>query len=640
MSAFRKILIANRGEIACRVIRTARARGYSTVAVASEADRDALHARLACETVVIGPAPAAQSYLDAERILEAARRTGADAVHPGYGFLSENAAFAQACLDAGLMFIGPPPEAIRVMGDKALAKRRMIEAGVPCIPGYQGEDAGDARLLEEGKRIGFPLMVKAAAGGGGRGIRLVAQAAELPAALASARSEAQSGFGDGTLLLERAIEGARHVEIQVFGDRFGHLVHLGERDCSVQRRRQKVIEEAPSPALDAGLRARMGAVAVEAARAVGYVGAGTVEFLLDREGGFYFLEMNTRLQVEHPVTELVTGLDLVALQLEVAAGKPLPFGQADVSLNGWAVEARLYAEDPAQGFLPQTGRLSVWRPAAGEGVRIDHGLSPGAEITPFYDPMIAKVIAWGGDRETARRRLIEALRDTAALGVGTNKAFLIRTLEAEAFAAGEADTGFLGRTYPDGFPSPAPDADIRALAAALLSEGAGAGWRSNAWLTHPVVLEAGGEQHRLAVRREGLAWRVGDQRLEILARSDDRVTWRADGHERSAVFAIADGVLHLDLGDAVHVVSDITFAPPKSTQATSDGRVRAPMSGLVCAVHIAPGDPVRRGQLLIVLEAMKMEHQILSPRDGVALSVAAGPGAQVSARDLLAEIGE
>jgi geranyl-CoA carboxylase alpha subunit len=426
----------------------------------------------------------------------------------------------------------------------------------------------------------------------------------------------------------------------VFGDRFGNLVHLGERDCSVQRRHQKVIEEAPSPALDAELRARMGAAAVEAARAVGYAGAGTVEFLLDREGGFYFLEMNTRLQVEHPVTELVTGLDLVALQLDVAAGKPLPFAQADVRLCGWAMEARLYADDPAQGFLPQTGRLSVWRPAAGEGVRVDHGLSAGAEITPFYDPMIAKVIAVGDDREAARRRLIEALRDTAALGVGTNKAFLIRTLEAEAFAAGEVDTGFLGREFPDGFPAAAPDASLLAVAAALLSEGSGAGWRSNAWLKHPVVLEAGGERRRLSVRRNGTAWQVGDLHLEILDRGADRVTWRVDGHERSAFVAIEDGVLYLDLGDAIHAVRDVTFAPPERTQAGGDGRLRAPMSGLVSAVHVAPGDPVRRGQLLMVLEAMKMEHQILSPRDGVALTVAAAAGAQVAARDLLAEIGE
>ncbi|HKT54785.1 MAG TPA: biotin carboxylase N-terminal domain-containing protein, partial [Caulobacteraceae bacterium] len=417
---FQKVLIANRGEIACRVIRSARALGYQTVAVASDADDDALHAQLADEVVAIGPAPAGQSYLDAARLIAAARQSDVQAVHPGYGFLSENADFAETCAAAGIVFIGPSPAAIRAMGDKAESKRRMIAAGVPCVPGYEGQDQSDETLLREGRKLGLPLMVKASAGGGGRGMRLVEALDQLPAALASARSEAKASFGDARLLLERAIVDARHVEIQVFGDTQGHVVHLGERDCSVQRRHQKVVEEAPCPVMTPELRTRMGEAAVQAAKAIAYAGAGTVEFLLDSAGQFYFLEMNTRLQVEHPVTECVTGLDLVALQFAVAQGAPLPFEQADVRLTGHAIEVRLYAEDPANNFLPQTGRAEVWIPPAGEGVRVDHGLCAGASITSHYDPMIAKVIAFGDDREMARRRLVRALGDMAVLGVVTN----------------------------------------------------------------------------------------------------------------------------------------------------------------------------------------------------------------------------
>ena len=394
---FTTILIANRGEIACRIIRAAHAEGYCAVAVFSDADAEALHVREADAAVNIGPAAPAQSYLSAQRILDAARKSGAEAVHPGYGFLSENADFAQSCIDAGLVFIGPPPVAMRAMGDKSAAKARMIGAGVPCAPGYHGDEQADERFAAEAARIGFPVMVKASAGGGGRGMRLVHASEDLSAALRAARAEAIGAFGDGRLLLERALTDARHVEVQVFGDEHGATVHLGERDCSIQRRHQKVIEEAPSPAVSAELRARMGAAAVQVARAVGYIGAGTVEFLLAADGGFYFLEMNTRIQVEHPVTECVTGIDLVRLQLDVAQGKPLPFAQGDVALRGHAIEARLYAEDPSSDFMPRTGRVVAWRPGAGEGVRVDHGLCEGMDISPFYDPMLAKIIAFGAE---------------------------------------------------------------------------------------------------------------------------------------------------------------------------------------------------------------------------------------------------
>ena len=430
MIAFSKILIANRGEIACRIIRTAKALGYRTVAVYSDTDADALHGRQADEAVRIGPPPVQDSYLNVDALLAAAKLAGADAVHPGYGFLSENAAFAEACTQAGLVFIGPPAAAIAAMGNKARAKALMQAAGVPCVPGYDGPDQSDERFMMEGRHIGFPVMVKAAAGGGGRGMRLVASADDLANALARARSEATSAFGSDELILEHVVPEARHIEIQVFADQHGNVIHLGERDCSIQRRHQKVIEETPSPAVSTELRAKMGDAAVAAARAIGYVGAGTVEFLLDQSGKFYFLEMNTRLQVEHPVTEAVTGLDLVAWQLQVAAGERLPLDQHEVRFSGHAIEARLYAEDPHKSFLPQTGTLIDWRPASGAGVRIDHALAPGQSVSPFYDPMLAKVIAHGATREEARRRLLAALEGTVALGLTTNRSFLIATAPA------------------------------------------------------------------------------------------------------------------------------------------------------------------------------------------------------------------
>ncbi|MEN3566761.1 geranyl-CoA carboxylase subunit apha, partial [Pseudomonas aeruginosa] len=470
MPSFNKILVANRGEIACRVLRTAHELGYRSVAVYSEADADARHVQLADEAVCIGPAAVAQSYLNLEAILDAARRSGTEAIHPGYGFLSENAEFARACEAAGIVFIGPDAEAIHLMGSKRLSKIAMLAAGVPCIPGYEGAEQDDATLRREAERIGYPLMIKASAGGGGRGMRLVQEPGQLLEQLRTARSEALGAFGSAELILERAVPRPRHVEIQVFGDRHGNLLYLGERDCSVQRRHQKVIEEAPCPVLDADLRRAMGEAAVKAAASVNYVGAGTVEFLLGEDGRFYFLEMNTRLQVEHPVTELVTGQDLVAWQIRIAEGHPLPLRQEQVELRGHAIEVRLYAEDAGRGFLPQTGTVLRWDPELLPGVRIDHGLVEGQAVTPFYDPMLAKLIAYGASREEARRKLIRALERCVLLGVDGNQRFLANLLAHPDFAAGEATTAFIGERFAEdpSLQPRQPGAEELALAAALL----------------------------------------------------------------------------------------------------------------------------------------------------------------------------
>ena len=445
VKAFRKILIANRGEIALRVMRTARRLGYGVVAVYSDADRESLHVREADEAVRIGEAQPAQSYLNIGAIIAAAKSSGADAVHPGYGFLAENEDFAQACRDAGLVFIGPSPEAIKAMGNKASAKKIMHAAGVPCVPGYQGADQSETAMLAEAQRIGFPVMIKAVAGGGGRGMRLVADATAFPNALRGARSEAQSAFGDATVILERAIIDPRHIEIQVFGDAFGNAIHLGERDCSVQRRHQKLIEEAPSPRVTAGIADAHGCVAVNAIKSIGYHGAGTLEFLLDQNGEFFFMEMNTRLQVEHPVTEAITGLDLVELQLRVASGEPLGLRQEDIRFSGHAIEVRLCSEDAAHDFMPQSGRMTLWQMP--DGLRVDHSLRSGSEISPFYDSMIAKLISHGATRDEARRRLIHVIEQTAAFGVTTNQAFLAACLRHAEFAAGRGHH-LLHRTKP------------------------------------------------------------------------------------------------------------------------------------------------------------------------------------------------
>ena len=610
--SFTKVLVANRGEIAWRVMRTAKAMGYRTVAVYSDADREAPHVAFADEAVRIGPPPVGESYLSIDRILEAAHKSGADAVHPGYGFLSENDAFATACEKAGLVFIGPPPAAIAAMGNKAAAKRRMIDAGVPCVPGYQGADQNDANLESEARKIGLPVMVKAAAGGGGRGMRLVEHDGELREAIRTARAEAESAFGSGELILEKAVVDARHVEIQVFADAHGNVLHLGERDCSVQRRHQKVIEEAPSPAVNADLRARMGAAAVAAARAIGYRGAGTVEFLLAGDGAFYFLEMNTRLQVEHPVTEAITGQDLVAWQLRVAAGERIPFTQEQVRFEGHAIEVRLYAEDAYAGFLPQTGRIDVWRPASGPGVRIDHGMKDGLAISPFYDPMIAKVIAHGATREEAQKRLIRALRDTVVLGPTTNRHFLIRLLEHPEFAAGKATTAFLTK---HAFPAPEiGDAHWRAAAALLWRTSAARypaplrGWRNSNPEPTPIRLAAGGTERLLQV---------------------------ASDEGAAAPFHIDGNDVIVDLDALTVRFTDKTYAPPEAGAAGSDGKLRAPMDGRIVAIKVAPGDTIARGQTLVVLEAMKIQHQLKAVQDAKVESVSVQEGQQVANRAVL-----
>ncbi len=649
---FHKILIANRGEIAVRIIRTARTLGYRTVAVYSAADAGAPHVVLADEAVLIGPAPVAQSYLDPARLIKAAQETGADAVHPGYGFLSENADFARSCADAGLVFIGPSVEAIHLMGNKAEAKRRMIAAGVPCVPGYEGADQSDAAFVAAANDIGFPVMVKAAAGGGGRGMRLVAKQDQLIAALAAARSEAQNAFGSDELILEKAVQRPRHVEFQVFGDAHGTVVHLFERDCSVQRRHQKVVEEAPCPVMTPELRARMGAAAVEAARAIAYEGAGTVEFLLDGEGNFYFLEMNTRLQVEHPVTECITGLDLVAVQFAVAHGEALPFAQDGLALDGHAIEVRLYAEDPANSFLPASGLVSVWRPASGEGVRIDHGLKEGAEISPFYDPMIAKLIAHGEDRDEARRRLIRALEETVVFGLPTNRDFLIDILKHEAFAAGQATTAFLTEDFGAFTPvSPTPaqvslaavlhyrEARDRAVAHAVALNPALLDWASAGHLASRFVYEAG-DLRVIALGGERYRVETGgaDHVIEILAAAAGVARARIDDVETSCGYHAEGGRLDLALDGRLFTFDNQLLRVKGAEDAAEGGHIRAPMHGRILRLHVETGSAVVEGAPLAVLEAMKMEHEIVAAASGRVTAVNVMLGEQVAANTVLIEI--
>jgi geranyl-CoA carboxylase alpha subunit len=650
VTCFQKILVANRGEVACRILRTARALGYRTVAVYSDADRAMPHVAAADQAVPIGPAPAADSYLAIGRIIAAAKRAGADAVHPGYGFLSENAAFAEACAAAGLVFIGPAPEAIRLMGNKAEAKRRMIAAGVACVPGYEGGEQSDVALTRAAEALGFPIMVKAAAGGGGKGMRLVAEPERLVEALAQARSEAQKAFGSGELILEQAIAEPRHVEIQIFADRHGNTLHLGDRDCSIQRRHQKVIEEAPSPATTLELRDAMGRAAVTAAQSVGYVGAGTVEFLLASNGRFYFLEMNTRLQVEHAVTEMITGIDLVAWQLRIAAGEALPLRQQDVAFTGHAIEARLYAEDAERDFLPQAGTLLAWEPAAGAGLRVDHGIASGIAVSPYYDPLIAKLIAHGATRDEARRRLVAALEDTAALGLATNRRFLIEVLTHPAFAAGDTRTDFIDRHFPVAQRArPGPEPRLTALAAALIagrSPDGGApasAWRSSGPAALPLLLESGGARTAIEITSTGeqryrIAWRGETHDVELLTLADTRVRFLADGLAETASFAWEGGMLHLALGAAEARFEDVTLSARGAGRSAGTGAALAPMTGTIAAVRVRPGDTVRRGQCLVILEAMKMEHEIVAPRDGTVANVLVAAGDQVVMRKLLVEL--
>ena len=661
---FDKILIANRGEIACRVIETARRMGIRTVAVYSDADAAARHVAMADEAVHLGPPPARESYLLGDRILEAAADTGAEAIHPGYGFLSENAGFADACEKAGIVFIGPPASAIRAMGSKAEAKALMGKAGVPLTPGYHGEDQDEATLKAAADNIGYPVLIKASAGGGGKGMRLVEKAADFADALASCRREAASSFGDDRVLVERFVTRPRHIEMQVFADSHGNAVHLFERDCSIQRRHQKVLEEAPAPGMPEDLRARMGEAAVNAAKAVGYRGAGTVEFIAESRpdgtpGDFFFMEMNTRLQVEHPVTEAVTGYDLVEWQLRVASGEPLPAGQDGIAATGHAIEARLYAENPEAGFLPSTGRLECFRtPAA--GARIDTGVRDGDEISPFYDPMIAKVIAHGADREEARRRLIAALAETHVAGISSNRDFLIRVLKAGDFAAAKLDTGFIEKHERDLLPERAPASDVMIAAAALIhltrierdaaARRADSGDPTSPWAQARgwrmldrgrITFDIGddGAVRSIAAHALDDGWEISiDDGEPLVAEgigvTEDAVSARIAGRAVRPGWAAYDsaGTEQIVLFDANSTIR-LSLIDPLAGAAGGDGpdhSLTAPMPGKVMSVSVAPGDAVVSGQALLVLEAMKMEHTIRAPEDGVVATLPFAVGDQVS----------
>lgn len=649
---FTKILIANRGEIACRVIATCQRLGIATVAVYSDADRNARHVRLADEAIAIGPAPARESYLRGDAILEAARRTGAQAIHPGYGFLSENAGFAQACAEAGIVFIGPSAAAIRAMGDKSAAKALMQQAGVPLTPGYHGDEQIPEFLRKQADSIGYPVLIKASAGGGGKGMRRVDDSATFTEALASCQREAQSAFGNAHVLVEKYVERPRHIEIQVFGDSHGNVVYLFERDCSVQRRHQKVLEEAPAPGMTPERRAAMGKAAVDAARAVNYVGAGTVEFIAGPDGDFYFMEMNTRLQVEHPVTECITGTDLVEWQLRVASGEPLPLQQDQLQIRGHALEARLYAEDADRGFLPSTGTLRHLRlPANTAHVRVDAGVEQGDAITPFYDPMIAKLIVWDVDRDAALRRMQQALAECEVVGVTTNAAFLRRLVMTDSFTQAKLDTALIEREQaalaPNDGDSDAALWALAAIAGVATSEAASRdardphspwqaqdGWRLGAPAARALTLEHRGAQRSVAVEGAGAGeqWTVrmegktlqgsgrltGDALRVQIGEQLHRATVIRDGNELY-LFG-SEGVQRFTLHDPVS----------EADQSVADaGSLVAPMPGRIVATLVSPGTAVKRGAPLLVLEAMKMEHTLQAPADGTVQGYRVKAGDQV-----------
>ncbi|MDL5201708.1 biotin carboxylase N-terminal domain-containing protein [Streptomyces sp. ALI-76-A] len=634
---FDTVLVANRGEIAVRVIRTLRSLGVRSVAVFSDADADARHVREADTAVRLGPAPAAESYLSVERLLAAAARTGAQAVHPGYGFLAENAGFARACADAGLVFVGPPAEAIALMGDKIRAKETVRAAGVPVVPGSSGSGLTDAELADSALEIGLPVLLKPSAGGGGKGMRLVRDPAVLADEIAAARREARASFGDDTLLVERWIDRPRHIEIQVLADDHGQVIHLGERECSLQRRHQKVVEEAPSVLLDERTRAAMGEAAVQAARSCGYAGAGTVEFIVpgNDPSSYYFMEMNTRLQVEHPVTELVTGLDLVEWQLRVAAGERLPYGQDDISLTGHAIEARLCAEDPTRGFLPTGGTVLRLHEPQGDGVRTDSGLSEGTEVGSLYDPMLSKVIAYGPDRATALRKLRAALAQTVTLGVQTNAGFLRRLLAHPAVVAGELDTGLVEREAAGLVTTDVPEEVYEAAAAVRLDalRPRGEGW------TDPFSVPNGWRIGGLT-RPVGFSLRVQDP-VAYVPRgthtvTDDRVSVTLDGVRHT--FHRAADWLGRD-GDAWQVRDHDPVAASLNRAAHGGAdSLTAPMPGTVTVVKVAVGDEVSAGQSLLVVEAMKMEHVISAPHAGTVAELDVVPGTTVAMDQVLAVI--
>ena len=645
------VLIANRGEIARRIIRTARELGVRTIAVYSEADANAPFVMEADAAILIGPAPAKDSYLDPRKILAAAKQMGAEAIHPGYGFLSENAEFAQSVMDAGLVWIGPPPSAIRAMGLKDAAKAVMIKAGVPTTPGYLGEDQSADRLTAEAAKIGYPVLIKAVAGGGGKGMRKVERAEDFEAALGSCRREASAAFGDDRVLLEKYVTRPRHIEVQVFGDSFGNVVHLFERDCSLQRRHQKVIEEAPAPGMDDATRQAVCAAAVKAAKAVGYVGAGTVEFIADASEGLrgdriWFMEMNTRLQVEHPVTEMVTGQDLVEWQLLVASGEPLPLEQDEITLDGWAMEARLYAENPATGFLPSTGKLKHFRLPEGD-VRVDSAVEEGGEVTPFYDPMIAKLIAHGADREDAAQRLAQACALVEVWPVKTNAAFLAKCASHPDFVEGAVDTGFIEarldelteRTFSD---EPAMAAIGWRLDSVLEAEA-----RRDPWEPAPSKLlgfrmNAPRAAMHLPMSADGKATPL---RVALIGGGSEDWSWdirHADGSTFDEVTRLpttyGKGPIQVFEGGDVQEFDFVAKVGGAGDGGASDGAILSPMPGKIVSVAVSPGQTVSKGQTLLTLEAMKMEHAMAAPFDGVVAELSATAGGQVSEGVVLARL--
>jgi 3-methylcrotonyl-CoA carboxylase alpha subunit len=653
----RRLLIANRGEIVCRIAQTARRLGVTSIAVYSEADALARHVRSADEAYYLGPAPAAESYLNIDKVLALAVRVGADAVHPGYGFLSENAAFAQACTDAGLIFVGPPASSIRAMGSKSASKAAMAAVGVPVAPGYHGEDQSAARFAAEAKRIGFPLIIKASAGGGGKGMAVVNSGAEVAAAVESAQRLARTAFGDDRLLLERYFPRARHVEVQVFADSHGGIVSLFDRDCSVQRRHQKIVEEAPAPGLRAEVRASMSQSAIQAARAVGYVGAGTVEFLVDEAQQFYFMEMNTRLQVEHPVTELITGIDLVEWQLRIAQGAPLPRGQNEIVQHGAAMEARLYAEDPAHGYLPSVGRITHLRwPDAVSGLRLDTGVDGGDEVSPFYDPMLGKVIAWGESRGEASDRLQRALGGLEIVGVVTNRALLLSVLADEEFRGGGIATDFLNaRAKRLSFGESEPgdlDAVLAGAWCATRETASDALWAdSRGWqlgaasrsswtfggrtVTVELSTHVGGQP------RDRYLAHVGSQEypLCILARATESLTVEVAGEIRHVRVIVQDQSLHLfDRGRHVTLRLSRTEDALAVTAGTESGSLLTPLPGTVVAVHVTTDQEVVRGAPLVTVEAMKMEHTLTAPHDGRVTRILFSLGERVAGGAILVEL--
>jgi len=659
VAKFTRVLIANRGEIAVRIARSVQSAGLQAIAVYSEPDKYAPHVQACDVAVALGGSSAAESYLDVDKVIAAAATSGAQAIHPGYGFLSENADFARRCEAEGLTFIGPSPEAIALMGSKRAAKVAVAEAGVPCIAGYDGADQSDAVLASEARRIGMPIMVKASSGGGGRGMRLVTQESELLEAIASARSEAQNAFGDGELILEKAITTGRHIEVQVAADSHGKVIHLGERDCSMQRRHQKVIEEAPSPFVDDALREAMGQAAVNAAKSCGYLGVGTVEFLVAEDRSFSFLEMNTRLQVEHPVTELVTGIDLVEVQLRIAQGEALGIEQREVVLSGHAIEARIYAEDPASGFVPQTGVVQGWGVPQGAGIRVDSGINAGCVVSPYYDPMLAKIMAFGETRELARSRLRNALEQTTLLGFSNNQQFLFSLLGDPVFVDGDATITYLDQ-HAKLHASSTLSADAVAVAAVvseLMASDQAAhflNWSNAEPMERLRTLSINGQEARVGLLSNQKNYSVrllGQPDKELEAESisasigivleecsPDRIELTLNGVRQSLACARADNHFFVQWGAQQLLVESLTYAPAAGPGSAASGEVQALTEGELVTLDVAVGDRVTKGQTLAVVEAMKMQHRHIADGDGVVKSIDATLNAQVSKGQLLVSL--